>query len=137
MKAHHYKLDAFKWIRDLELDDPDDLPEPEELVTEAMEELKLALDELADLQQLLESNGGGGRTCPALPERSAEIMSVPPTLDRAALARPFMVQLDADGRVSGVAFFAGTPGQVRHLLRALVAHGQLVRAADAADRRQA
>ena len=54
IKEHHYKLDAFKWIRDEELDDPDDLPEPEELITEAMEELQLALDGLADMQRLLE-----------------------------------------------------------------------------------
>ena len=47
IKQHHYKLDAFKWIRDAELDDPSELPEPEELITEAMEELKLALDDLA------------------------------------------------------------------------------------------
>ena len=59
VKAHHYKLDAFKWIRDEELDDPDDLPEPEELITEAMEELQLALDDLADIQRLLEGNGSG------------------------------------------------------------------------------
>src|SRR3984957_19971088 len=30
IKGRHYKLDAFKWIRDEELDDPDELPEPEE-----------------------------------------------------------------------------------------------------------
>ncbi|MBN2445665.1 MAG: SAM-dependent DNA methyltransferase [Phycisphaerae bacterium] len=57
IKLKHYKLDAFKWIRDEELDDPDDLPEPEELITEAMEELQLALDGLADIQRLLEGNG--------------------------------------------------------------------------------
>lgn len=57
IKSHHYKLDAFKWIRDEELDDPDDLPEPEELITEAMEEIQLALDDLADIQRLLEGNG--------------------------------------------------------------------------------
>ena len=57
VKAHHYKLDAFKWLRDEDLDDPDDLPEPEELVTEAMEELQLALDDLADIQRLFEGNG--------------------------------------------------------------------------------
>ena len=57
VKAKHYKLDAFKWIRDEELDDAADLPEPEELITEAMEELKLALDDLADMQRLLEGNG--------------------------------------------------------------------------------
>lgn len=57
IKAHHYKLDAFKWIRDEELDDPNDLPEPQELITEAMGELQLALDDLADIQRLLEGNG--------------------------------------------------------------------------------
>ena len=58
IKEHHYKLDGFKWLRDEELDDPDELPEPEELITEAMEELQLALDDLADIQRLLEDNGG-------------------------------------------------------------------------------
>lgn len=58
IKERHYKLDAFKWIRDEELDDPEDLPEPEELITEAMEELQLALDDLADMQRLLGVNGG-------------------------------------------------------------------------------
>jgi type I restriction enzyme M protein len=62
IKAKHYKLDAFKWIRDEEADDPDDLPEPEELLTEAMEELQLALDDLTDIQGLLEGNGNGGKT---------------------------------------------------------------------------
>jgi type I restriction enzyme M protein len=57
IKERHYKLDAFKWIRDEEADDPDELPEPEELITEAMEELRLALDDLADVQRLLELNG--------------------------------------------------------------------------------
>lgn len=59
VKQKHYKLDAFKWIRDEELDDPDDLPEPDELITEAMEELQLALDDLADIQKLLEDTGNG------------------------------------------------------------------------------
>lgn len=58
MKERHYKLDAFKWLRDEELDDPDELPEPEELITEAIGELRLALDDLADMQRLLGGNGG-------------------------------------------------------------------------------
>jgi len=58
VKERHYKLDSFKWLRDEEVDDPDELPEPEELVTEAMEELQLALDDLSDVQRLLEGNGG-------------------------------------------------------------------------------
>ena len=57
VKERHYKLDAFKWLRDDELDDPDELAEPEELITEAMEELQLALDDLIDIQRLLEGNG--------------------------------------------------------------------------------
>lgn len=58
IKAHHYKLDAFKWIRDEDVEDADDLPEPEELLTEAMEELQLALDGLTDIQRLLEGIDG-------------------------------------------------------------------------------
>ena len=57
VKGQHYKLDAFKWLRDEDYDDPDEFPEPEELVTEAMEELQLALDDLADIQRLFEGNG--------------------------------------------------------------------------------
>lgn len=53
IKAKHYKLDSFKWLRDEELDDPDDLAEPEELITDAMEELQLALDALSEMQRLL------------------------------------------------------------------------------------
>ncbi len=60
VKDRHYKLDAFKWLRDEELDDPDELLVPEELITGAMEELQLALDDLADIQKLLEGNGNGG-----------------------------------------------------------------------------
>lgn len=58
IKARHFKLDAFKWLRDEETDALDALPEPEELITEAMEELQLALDDLADMQRVLEVNGG-------------------------------------------------------------------------------
>jgi type I restriction enzyme M protein len=57
IKERHYKLDAFKWLRDEELDDPTEIPEPEELITEAVEELQLALDDLADIQRLLGVNG--------------------------------------------------------------------------------
>jgi type I restriction enzyme M protein len=57
IKKHDYKLDAFKWIRDDELDDPSDLPEPDELLAETMAELQLALDGVAEIQRLLESDG--------------------------------------------------------------------------------
>jgi type I restriction enzyme M protein len=58
VKGRHYKLDSFKWIRDEDSDGGDELPDPEELITEAMEELQLALDDLADMQKLLEGSGG-------------------------------------------------------------------------------
>jgi type I restriction enzyme M protein len=54
VRAHNYKVDAFKWLRDEELDDPADLPEPEELIADAMEDLQLALDELVAIQRMLE-----------------------------------------------------------------------------------
>ena len=54
VRERHYKLDSFKWLRDEEPDDPDELPEPEELITEASEELRLALDDLGDIQRILE-----------------------------------------------------------------------------------
>ena len=61
VRERHFKLDSFKWIRDNEVDDPGELPEPEELITEAVGELTVALDALTDLQRLLEvmSNGDG------------------------------------------------------------------------------
>jgi type I restriction enzyme M protein len=58
VKEHHYKLHAFKWLRDDEVDDVDDLAEPEELISEAMGGIQLALDDLADIQRLLEGVGG-------------------------------------------------------------------------------
>lgn len=56
VRDRHFKLDAFKWLRDDTLDDTEELAEPEELLTQAMEELRLALDELADVQQLLDGD---------------------------------------------------------------------------------
>lgn len=53
IKEHHYKLDAFKWLRDEETDDPAELPEPQELISETVEELQLAIDSLADIQLML------------------------------------------------------------------------------------
>ncbi len=59
IKKRHYKLDAFKWIRDEEGDDPDELRDPQELIIEALEELQLAIDDLGDMQRLLEGDGEG------------------------------------------------------------------------------
>lgn len=57
IKKRHYKLDAFKWIRDEEFNHPDEFHNPEELVDEAIGELQLALDSLADIQRTLEGIG--------------------------------------------------------------------------------
>lgn len=42
VKDVNYKLDSFKWIKNEDLDDPENLPEPEELITDALSELKEA-----------------------------------------------------------------------------------------------
>jgi len=57
IEANHYKLDRFRWIRDEALDELDELPGAEELIADAIEELNLALDDLADVQVLLEPSG--------------------------------------------------------------------------------
>jgi type I restriction enzyme M protein len=57
VKAKHYKLDALKWLRDEDAQDADDQAEHEEIITDATEELRLALDDLAEIQRLLEGNG--------------------------------------------------------------------------------
>jgi type I restriction enzyme M protein len=58
VEQRHYKLDSFKWIRDRELDDPTDVLDPEELISDITEDLQLALDALADLQGSIETVGG-------------------------------------------------------------------------------
>ena len=50
-----YKLDSFKWLRDDELDDPDEILDPAELVTDAIAELQTAVFELHELQKLLDA----------------------------------------------------------------------------------
>jgi type I restriction enzyme M protein len=59
IKDHHFKLDSLKWLRDEDTENSEESAEPEELITEAMKELQLALDNLADLQQLFEGDGNG------------------------------------------------------------------------------
>ncbi len=54
VKARDFKLDGFKWLKDDSLDDADDLPEPEELVTDAVAELTAAIEELNLVMALLE-----------------------------------------------------------------------------------
>lgn len=55
VKERDFKLDGFKWLREESLEDADELPEPEELVTDAIEELDEAVAELNQVLRLLES----------------------------------------------------------------------------------
>jgi type I restriction enzyme M protein len=54
IERHQYKLDAFRWIQDDDLGSLEDLPEPEVLLAEAVEELQLALVELSGIGALLD-----------------------------------------------------------------------------------
>jgi type I restriction enzyme M protein len=58
VKERNYKIDSLKWLKDDSLDDADSLPEPEELAVEAIEELRLAMDELQKIVVLLENGNG-------------------------------------------------------------------------------
>ena len=58
VKERSFKLDGFKWLKEESIDDPDDLPEPEELASEAISELQQAIGELNEVLQLL---GEGSR----------------------------------------------------------------------------
>jgi type I restriction enzyme M protein len=53
VRARDYKIDGLKWIREESLED--DLPEPEELASDAIAELESAMQELASVIELLNS----------------------------------------------------------------------------------
>jgi type I restriction enzyme M protein len=57
VKEREFKLDGFKWLKEDSLEDADDLPEPEELATDAIAELEAAVGELNQVLALLEGNG--------------------------------------------------------------------------------
>ncbi|KAF0145730.1 MAG: type I restriction enzyme M protein [Nitrospirae bacterium] len=51
-----YKLDV-TWLKDETLEDSDNLPEPQDLASEAITELEAVVDDLKDVLQLIETNG--------------------------------------------------------------------------------
>lgn len=57
IRNRDFKLDSFKWLRDEESDDSDDIADPQELISGVVEELQLALDDLSDLQRVLDRSG--------------------------------------------------------------------------------
>lgn len=58
VKARDFKLDGFKWLKEESLDDADELPEPMELVTDAIGELQAAIADLNRVAALLENGNG-------------------------------------------------------------------------------
>lgn len=55
IKDRDFKLDGFKWLKEDSLDDADELPEPEELASDAIAELEGAVEELNAILALLEN----------------------------------------------------------------------------------
>lgn len=53
LKERDYKIDSLKWLRDESLSDTDDMPEPEELAAEAIDELEGATGELNVILELM------------------------------------------------------------------------------------
>ena len=56
VKEREFKVDALRWLRDESLNDSAELPEPEEMTTEAIAELEAAITELKSILFLLEEN---------------------------------------------------------------------------------
>ncbi|MCL4465477.1 MAG: type I restriction-modification system subunit M [Chloroflexi bacterium] len=52
------------WLKDEGLENPEDLPEPEDLVAEAVTQLQMALDALSELASQLGANGDGSEPLP-------------------------------------------------------------------------
>jgi type I restriction enzyme M protein len=51
----NYKLDSFKWITSKDIEDPSDLPEPAELITDALSELEEITDNLNSIYAELQN----------------------------------------------------------------------------------
>jgi type I restriction enzyme M protein len=57
IKERHYKLDI-TWLKDNGLDDPSELPSPQELVSEAISEFEAVVDDLREMAILLDREDG-------------------------------------------------------------------------------
>ncbi len=60
VKERDFKLDGFRWLKEESLEDADDLPEPEELATDAIAELEEAVAGLNKVLSLLENGTAPG-----------------------------------------------------------------------------
>lgn len=61
IKERNYNLDIF-WLKDESLEDADDLPEPEDLATDALTHLEAAMDELQEVLRFLGNEVAGERS---------------------------------------------------------------------------
>lgn len=58
IKERDYKLDII-WLKDESIENADELPEPQDLASEAIIELEAVVDDLREILRLIESNGVG------------------------------------------------------------------------------
>ena len=56
VKDRYFKIDSLKWLKDESLGDADELPEPEELATDAISELEEAVNDLNAIISMLENS---------------------------------------------------------------------------------
>jgi type I restriction enzyme M protein len=56
VKERDFKIDSLKWLKDESLNDTAELPEPEELATDAISELEGAVEELSAIIAMLEND---------------------------------------------------------------------------------
>ena len=61
VKDRDFKIDTLKWLKDESLGDTDELPEPEELATDAISELESAVEELNSILALLENSNSSNK----------------------------------------------------------------------------
>ena len=57
LRERGYKLDI-TWLKDDSLEDSDELPEPQDLASEAITELKAVVDDLREIVALIEKEEG-------------------------------------------------------------------------------
>ena len=55
IREHDFNLEGFKWLKDEDVEDGDQLPEPAELVTDAINELDAARGDLSSISVVLEN----------------------------------------------------------------------------------
>lgn len=55
VKDKNYKLDSFKWLREEDIEESEEIGEPEELITDALSELKEATNSLEKLYAEIEN----------------------------------------------------------------------------------